>query len=134
MNNSDSYDSTLVSRLEKCAQEWEDCGSPFKEADEIAALCREAAAALSGPSHDLAERCKEVLSWKAVGVLKGEALRKLAATKQPEDYALRLAEAQTADEAMQFVIDSPAATPSQSECICPKCGIRHGGKSGDGSF
>lgn len=28
----------------------------------------------------------------------------------------------------------PDAAPSQSECICPKCGIRHGGGSGDGSF
>lgn len=92
-------------------------GDPQEITKELHALewAIEKLQSLCGPSHDLAERCKEVLAWKAVGVLKGEALRKLAATKQPEDYALRLAEAQTADEAMQFVIDSCGATPQATE-------------------
>lgn len=38
---------SLVERLRKEAQEWDECGSPFRAAGEIAALCREAADALS---------------------------------------------------------------------------------------
>lgn len=60
------------------------------------------------PDPDLAERCCEVLNWKRTGVLTGDKLRALAATMPDRDHALRLAETQTADEAMRYVIMAAA--------------------------
>lgn len=56
---------------------------------------------------DLKQRCQEILNWKRTGRLVDGAVRRLAAsrTEIPEHYRLDIAEKQTADEAMQFVID-----------------------------
>lgn len=63
------------------------------------------------PAPDLVARCREVLDWKRTGTLKGEALRSLAEREwraKDERNELRLAETQTADEAMAFVISTTA--------------------------
>ena len=56
---------------------------------------------------DLVERCKEILNWKQTGILRGEALRNFA-NPQYGDSALRIAEDETASEAMRFVIENSA--------------------------
>ena len=109
---SDPVKAKLIADLRNAARLME-CGqhmAPYQ-------LLLQAADALAGsepesmrPTENLVERCKEVLAWKSSGVLKGEALRTLAEVMPDESYALRLAETMTADQAMQFVIDSAGAT------------------------
>jgi hypothetical protein len=68
------------------------------------------------PSADLVQRCREVLNWKRTGVLHGDALRRLAASEwrhKDERNELRLAETQTADEAMEMIV-LLSRSPSES--------------------
>lgn len=63
---------------------------------------------------DLAERCREILEWKNTGLLQGGAGGKLRAyaaslTDVPEDYRLAVAEKNTGDEAMRFVVEHTKA-------------------------
>jgi hypothetical protein len=69
-----------------------------------------------GPPADLVARCREVLNWKRSGVLHGDALRRLAASEwrhKDERNELRLAETQTADEAMEMIV-LLSRSPSES--------------------
>ena len=62
---------------------------------------------------DLVARCREVVDWHNTGILKGNSLRALAEEWRKrgasEFEMLRVAESQTANEAMEFVL---AAAPS----------------------
>lgn len=70
-------------------------------------------------SSDLVERCRELLEWSSTGLLhggSGGALRayaeRLKQQGMPEEYALRMAESNTKDEAMREVVARAALLPT----------------------
>lgn len=57
---------------------------------------------------DLVQRCQEILEWQKTGLLKqGGAINRMAASLMhiPESYRLSVAEKNTQDEAMRYVIE-----------------------------
>lgn len=59
------------------------------------------------PAQNLIARCKEILAWQRTGILTGDALREMADAQGEQTRGdLRIAEAETAREAMRFVLEA----------------------------
>lgn len=66
------------------------------------------------PALNLIARCKEILNWQRTGILTGDTLREMAEGLAGHTRGdLRIAEAETAREAMRFVVDAGEAVPAE---------------------